>query len=355
MPAHHLIGVFKGEGIGPELTVAAIRVLAALEESSQGEHRFRIREGGAIGHQSMALNGRPLDDETIRFCKQIFQEGGAILAGPGGDRFVYECRKELSLHYKLNPLQPPRAALQARRIDSRFLQDVDILVVRDNSGGIYQGSWQIGSLSCGDRLASQSFEYRESQIRAVAEVACQHALKRRGELAVVTKPNGIPSVSELWIESVRALASMHGLAVQELEIDYATFALIQHPQTFDVVVTSNLFGDILSDVGGVLLGSRGLCYGASFSAEGDGIYQTNHGAAFDLAGQDRANPVGHLLALAMALEHSFQQPQLAEALRSAIERVWQDGWRTQDLAEPGCPTIGTQEMTQRITDILRAR
>ena len=355
MPAQHLLGVFKGEGIGPELTDAAIRVLAALEASCHGEHQFRIREGGAIGHQSIDRSGRPLDDEAIGFCRQIFQDGGAILAGPGGDRFVYECRREFGLYYKLNPLQPPRIPLQARRIDSRFLKDVDIMVVRDNSGGVYQGSWHLESRPCGDRIASQVFHYSESQILSVVEVACRHALKRRGELAVVTKPNGIPAVSELWIEATRALAGRYGLSIRELEIDYANFALIQHPQAFDVVVTSNLFGDILSDIGGVLLGSRGLCHGASFTAEGHAIYQTNHGAAFDLAGQDRANPVGHLLALAMALEHSFQQPQLAATLRDAIERVWQAGWRTEDLAEPGCRTLGTQALTERITDSILAR
>lgn len=355
MPTQHLIGVFKGEGIGPDVTESAVRVLAALEANSCGEHQFKIREGGPIGLQSIDLTGRPLDDEAIRFCQQIFQEGGAILAGPGGDRFVYECRKEFGLHYKLNPLQPSRVPLQARRIESRFLSDVDILVVRDNSGGVYQGSWQMESPSRGDRIARQTFEYSESQILSVIEVACQQALKRGGQLAVVTKPNGIPTVSELWIESARALAKEHGINIQELEIDYASFAIIQHPQSFDVVVTSNLFGDILSDIGGILLGSRGLCYGASFSTEGRAIYQTNHGAAFDLAGQDRANPVGHLLALAMGLEHSFQQPQLAATLRHAIEQVWRDGWRTEDLAEPNCRTIGTRALTDRITDAILGR
>lgn len=352
MRSYHLLGIFRGEGIGPELTDSALRVLAALEKICDGQHCFRIKEGGAIGHQSINQTGRPLDDKAIRFCRQIFAEGGVILAGPGGDRFVYECRKEFGLYYKLNPLRPLRTPLQARRINSRFLKDVDILIVRENAGGIYQGSWKLESLPDGERIASQTFQYSESQILSVTEVACRQALKRRGELTVVTKPNGIPAVSELWIESARVLAGRNGLSVQELEVDYASFALIQHPESFDVVVTSNLFGDILADIGGALLGSRGLCHGASFSTEGHAIYQTNHGAAFDIAGLNRANPVGHLLALAMALEHSFQQPQLAHALRLSIEQVWQEGWRTDDLAESGCRTISTEAMTERIADAI---
>jgi 3-isopropylmalate dehydrogenase len=346
--SEHLIGLFQGEGVGPEVSQAALLVLTALERAHRGKHRFVWREGGPIGSLSISINGQPLDAEAISFCRQIFAEGGIVLAGPGGDRFVYECRKAFDLYYKLNPLRPSPLPLAARRIKPSHLEGVDILVVRDNSGGIYQGDWEMETLPSGDRLARQAFRYSESQVRSVAEVACQKALDRRGKLAIVTKPNGIPAVSQLWLECVRGIAGHKNLNVQELEIDYAAFAMIQHPKQFDVVVTSNLFGDILSDIGGLLLGSRGLCYGASFSASGAAIYQTNHGAAYDLAGLDRANPVGHLLALAMALEISFQLPEVAEMLRQAIHSVWQQGWRTEDLAESGCTTVGTQAMTECI-------
>lgn len=348
----HLIGIFQGEGIGPEVSQAALRVLTALERAHGGKHRFIWREGGPIGSLSISLNGQPLDAEAVSFCHQIFAAGGIILAGPGGDRFVYECRKEFGLYYKLNPLQPSPLPLKARRIKPEILRDVDILVVRDNSGGIYQGDWHTETLPCGDRLAHQAFRYSESQVRSVAEVACNHALRRRGSLAIVTKPNGIPTVSQLWLECVRSIAAGKNLNVQELEIDYAAFAMIQHPEHFDVVVTSNLFGDILSDIGGLLLGSRGLCYGASFASCGAAIYQTNHGAAYDLAGQDRANPVGHLLALAMALEISFKLPEVAQTLRQAIHSVWRHGWRTEDLAEPDCRTVGTKAMTELIVEAI---
>jgi 3-isopropylmalate dehydrogenase len=352
--SEHLIGIFQGEGIGPEVSQAALQVLTALEHAHGGKHRFLWREGGPIGSLSISINGQPLDAEAISFCRQIFTEGGIILAGPGGDRFVYECRKEFGLYYKLNPLQPSPLPLEARRIKPEILRDVDIIVVRDNSGGIYQGDWRTETLPCGDRLAHQAFRYSESQVRSVAEIACDFALRRRGSLAIVTKPNGIPAVSQLWLECVRGIAERSNLDVQALEIDYAAFAMIQHPNQFDVVVTSNLFGDILSDIGGLLLGSRGLCYGASFSSGGAAIYQTNHGAAYDLAGQDRANPVGHLLALAMALEISFKLPDVAETLRRAIHSVWEQGWRTEDLAEPGGKTVGTQAMTELIVEAIRS-
>lgn len=349
-----VIGVFPGEGVGPEVTRSALRVLDALESSSPQERRFLIREGGAIGHQAISDCGSPLSAIAIGFVNEIFAQGGAILAGPGGDRFVYECRRQFNLFYKLNPLLPSPIPLGARRLRPQCLDGVDILVVRENLGGIYQGEWHAAEAAHGARLAEQRFSYTDRQILQVAEVACAHARRRRGQLTLVTKPNGIPAISDLWLDCTRAVAERAGIELVELEVDYAAFALIQHPQNFDVVLTSNLFGDILADIGGILLGSRGLCHGASFSASGAAIYQTNHGAALDIAGRDLANPVGHLQALAMLLEHSFDLTQDAQRLMRAIGQVWQQGWRTADLAEPGCRTIGTDEMGRRIAAAIGA-
>lgn len=346
------IGLFPGEGIGPEVTNAAVLLLGSLQRLCRGEIQIDICIGGDIGLAAISSTGSPLCEQAIAFCESIFNAGGIILAGPGGGRFVYDCRRRFDLFYKLNPIRPCAADLRSRRLRPDCIEGVDVLVVRDNSAGIYQGQWRIGRSVCGDRYAEQTFAYHADQVRAVAEVACAQAVARRGELAIVTKPSGIPTISALWLEEVRNVAKHHALRILELEVDYAAFALLQHPKTFDVIVTSNLFGDILSDLGGVLLGSRGLCYGASFSATGQAIYQTNHGAAWDIAGQNRANPVGHLSALAMAFDLSFQLPHLGQAIRSAVETVWRQGWRTEDLAEEGCHTIGTQEMAERIAAAL---
>lgn len=343
-----MIGVFQGEGIGPELTAAALKILCVIEECCSGEHRFLIRKGGAIGHEAIRLCGSPLSAHAIAFCEEIFAAGGAVLAGAGGDRFVYDCRRQFRLFYKLNPLIPSSAPLAARRIKDEFLRNVDILVVRENLAGVYQGTWSVERSRAGVLTAHQHFSYCEEQIDRVARVACQLAKARRQRLTVVTKPNGIPAISQLWLDSIRPRAREAEISLQELEIDYANFAIIQNPEQFDVVVTSNLFGDILADIGGLLLGARGLCYGGSFSGDGAAIYQTNHGAAFDIAGQGVANPVAHLSALAMMLAYSFGMDKQARWIFDAMDQVWRDGWRTRDLAEPDCVTLATDEMVDKI-------
>jgi 3-isopropylmalate dehydrogenase len=135
-----------------------------------------------------------------------------------------------------------------------------------------------------------------------------------------------------------------------IDIDHVSYRLIQHPREFDVVVAPNLFDDVLSDLGGVLLGSRGLCFAGSFAANGDAVYSTNHGAAYDLAGTNRANPVAQILSLAMLLRESFHLSKEARQIEEAVVRVWRDGWRTADLMEPGCRLLGTREMGQQIAE-----
>lgn len=348
-----LLGVFPGEGIGPEVTWSALHVLDALQALSP-TFRVEVREAGPIGLEAMKLCGSPLSPSAIDFCRGIFAEGGAILAGPGGGRFVYDCRREFGLFYKLNPLIPSLVRFRSRRIKAEFLRDVDILIVRENTGGIYQGAWSADAGTDGMLLARQEFSYAKAQVLQVVEKASRLAFQRRRRLTLVTKPNGIPAISRLWQECTQVVTASFGLELRELEVDYAAFALIQDPQQFDVIVTSNLFGDILSDIGGILLGSRGLCFGASFSSNGAAIYQTNHGAAFDIAGADVANPVGHLHALAMLLERSFGLVNEARMIGHAIEDVWAQGWRTADLAKPGGKTVGTREITRLITEALRS-
>jgi len=344
-----VLGILPGEGVGPELVGAAVRVLRAVEKVTPG-FRCDVREGGLIGDAAIARDGTPLSPPVVQFCREVFSVGGAILAGAGGDRFVYDCRREFGLYCKLNPLRPSRVPLRASRMRLDVTEAVDILVVRENLGGVYQGEWEATGTDGRRRTASQRFEYHEFQVRDIVERAAALAQARRGSLTVVVKPNGVPTISQLWLDVAREIASRTGVQLRELEIDYAAFQLLQDPQQFDVVVTPNLFGDILSDIGGVLLGSRGLCFGASYSKGGRAIYQTNHGAARDLAGTDRANPVGQIHSLAMLLRESFGQVREARLIESAVEAAWRSGVRTDDLAEPGMRTVGTTEMTDCIVE-----
>lgn len=343
-----VIGVLPGEGIGPEVVEAALQVLRAVESTSSC--RFEVVRGGDIGLAAVREHGQALSRGVIEFCSDVFAERGAILAGPGGGRFVYEMRRQFDLFCKLNPLAPRPELSGAGRMRAEHGLGVDILIVRESSGGIYQGQWSEVKHGQNGQWASQTFTYSETQVRRILNVAAAIAQERRGELAVVVKPNGIPSMSELWIDCARDVARGYSVRLRELEVDYAVYHLIQDPRMFDVVVTPNLFGDVMADVGGVLMASRGLCHGASFSADGAAVYQTNHGAAHDLAGTDRANPAGQMFSLAMLLRESFGLSREAALIESAVSEVWRQGFRTADVAEEGCGIIGTREAAARIAE-----
>jgi 3-isopropylmalate dehydrogenase len=229
---------------------------------------------------------------------------------------------------------------------------VDILLVRENVAGIYQGRWMESATLNEGRRAEHSFSYTEREVRRILEVAAKVARLRRGVLTVVIKDGGIPSVSNLWRDCAREIGTKAGVEHSCLNVDHVAYQLVQSPQQFDVVVTSNLFGDVLSDLGSVLLGSRALGYSGNFSANGAAVYQTNHGAAYDLVGKNQANPVGQILSLAMLLRESFCLLAEAELIERAVARVWQEGWQTSDLAKNGDRVVGTKEMGELVAEAL---
>jgi 3-isopropylmalate dehydrogenase len=341
------IGVLPGEGIGPEVTGGALTVLKGVELVCP-ELKIDVRCGGVIGNSSIQECGDALSRPVIDFCRDLFAAGGALLTGPGSGRFVYDMRREFDLYFKLNPLVPAPELRGAGRMKSEATAGVEIVIVRDNAGGVYQGDWDEMSGASGTRVATHRFRYTQEQVQRTLSVAAEMARRRRGELTLVVKPSGVPTVSRLWSDCARAVAHREGVRLRELEIDFAVFQLIQSPREFDVIVTPNLFGDLLSDVGGVLLGSRGLCYGANYSTGGAAVYQTNHGAAFDLAGTDRANPVAQIQALSMMLRESFGLAREADLVEAAVADVWRSGVRTIDIQEAGCQVVGTCEMAEQI-------
>jgi 3-isopropylmalate dehydrogenase len=342
-----LIGILEGEGIGPELIACCRLVLGAIE--ARTAIRFRLRQGGLIGKVAMASGGEPLSGEVIGFCGELFRDGGALLCGPGGDRFVYELRREFSLFCKLVPLQPlpPLADTGPLRPDA--VQDVDILLVRENLGGLYQGEFHLETTASGGH-ASHRFGYTTEQVSDILETAVRLARARRGELCVVTKPGGAPSISRLWETEARRIAGDAKVDLRILEIDNASYQMVADARAFDVVVAPNLFGDVLGDGAALLLASRGMSYSANFNHAGHAVYQTGHGAAHDLAGTDRANPLGQLLSLAMMLHESFGQTRVAQALLAAIDDTLAAGWRTRDIAAPGARVVGTRALAEQVAD-----
>lgn len=336
------VGVLPGEGVGPEVIQAATGVL----EAASAERGLEL----AIAEAPANTHGQGLSEAEAEFCRDTFAAGGAILAGPHGGRWVYELRGRFDLFCKISPLRPPPeiGAIDAP-ISPRELTDVDLLVVREQSAGVYQGRWAEAVTPDGERVAEHSFSYRQREVRRILEVAATLASWRRQRLAVITKDAGIPSISGLWRDCA-AEAEMDGLAVEMLDADHAVYRMLRHPRELDVVVAPNLFGDVLSDAGGALLGSRGITHGASFDSARAAVYQTNHGAAHDLTGSDRANPAGQILAAATMLRESFGLSGEARLIEWALARVWADGWRTEDVAESGCRVVGTREMADRVAD-----
>ena len=343
------IGALPGEGVGPEVVQAALVVLSAVASERNIEISLREAPPAADG----PFEGRGLTEPEAAFCRDTFAAGGAVLAGAHGGRWVYEIRRRFDLFCKLSPIRPASdlGAIDAPISPSR-LADVDFLVVREQRGGLYQGKWAESATREG-RVAEHSFSYAESEVRRIIAVATVLARWRRGRLALVVKDGGVPSISALWRDCARELVG-DDLDLEVLDVDYAVYRMLRDPADFDVVVAPNHFGDLLSDAGGALLGSRGNTYGGNFDAARAAIYQTNHGAAHDLAGSDRANPVGQILAAAMMLRESFGLEVEAAMIERAITKAWRDGWRTEDVAEPGCRVVGTREMGERVAECVAA-
>ena len=342
-----MIGVLEGTGIGPEVVRASLRVLKSVEQALG--LKFEVRQGGLIGEAAAASCGQWLPEDTVAFCADVFESGGAILSGPGGGRYVYDLRRRFDLFCKFVPVQPAPELASAGRIAPHFLKDVDLLIVRDNTGGVYQGQWGDCATDHG-RVAKHSFQYSEAEVHRLVEVAARAAAGRRGKLHIIVKDGGIPTITALWREVGDAVARRQGIEPTFMNVDLAAYELIQNPANFDVIAAPNLFGDVLADVTGVLVSSRGVTFSGNFDAPGHGVYQTNHGCARDLAGTDAANPAGQIYSLAMLLRESFGLDAAAALIEQSLAAVWRAGWRTADLAERGCKILGTQAMAEKVAE-----
>lgn len=343
----HEVAVFAGEGVGPDVVAAALGVLAAVEAAT--DLRVALRAGGPIGVDAEATHGVPLPEHAADLCGATLERGGAVLCGPGGGRFVYDLRRRFDLFCKLVPLKVHDELLAGHRLRADHVRGVDLVVVRDNAGGVYQGTWS-ESIGPRGRVATHAFGYEEPDVRRIVQVAARLAAARRGDFTVVLKDGGVPSVSRLWRDCAREEARALGVRADFANVDLVAYQLIQDPRGFDVVVTPNLFGDVLADLGSVLEGSRGLSFSGNFTPTGAGVYQTNHGAAYDLVGTDRANPVAQIFSLAMLLRESFGRAREAAIIEDAVRGVWRAGFTTADLPSPERRVVGTRELALRVAD-----
>lgn len=348
-----VIGVLPGEGIGPEVTAAAVEVMRAVEASTG--YAFDIRYGGAIGKMAEEEIGRPLTNQVVRFCTSVFADGGAILCGPGGGRFVYDLRSEFDLFCKLTPVRPLPELVDSGVVRRSAREGADLVIVRENISGVYFGQECQMRDAPGQERVSHTFGYRAEEIVRILTVAVRLARLRRGSLALVVKRSGIPAISEFWARLFRELTAGEGFDTQLLEVDNAAYQLIAAAHAFDVIVAPNMLGDIISDVAALLLASRGLSYSGNFGKPGIAVYQTGHGAAYDLAGRNVANPCGQILSAAMLLRESFGLYGVAAAIEAAIAQTVAAGIRTLDIAAPGSTVVGTREFAQHVAEVIESQ
>jgi 3-isopropylmalate dehydrogenase len=337
-----LIGALPGEGIGPEVVDAALGTLRDLQDAGGGP--VSVEVGGPIGTVAQEEAGSALPDQVLRFCEDVLNRGGAILSGAGGGRYVYDLRRRLGLFIKVSPIQSRLAVAEASPLRPELIEGVDILIVRENLGGIYQGSSKDASARDGGSLVEHRFSHTESDVHRFLRAAALLAAQRRGELTVVVKQAGTPRLADLWRGVARGVCGEHEVEVSFIDVDLMAYRMVERPHAFDVVAAPNLFGDILGDLAAVLLGSRALSFGASYDHRGAGVYQTNHGAAHDIAGSGRANPVGQILSLAAMLRESLDMGREAWALEEGVLRTLGDGDTTDDLGGG----LGTDEVAARI-------
>ena len=354
-----VITVLPGDGIGPEVAAEGVRVLRAVAE--RWEHDFEIREA-RIGGAAIDATGDPLPPETVRLCK----ESDAVLLGAvGGPRWddpnarvrpeqgLLGIRKALGLFANLRPVIVHPGLVEISPLRPERLAGVDLLVVRELTGGIYFGEKRREPLEGGGEHAVDVCSYTTEEVERVVRMAARLALGRRGKLTSVDKAN-VLETSRLWRSVVMRVVreEFPELEVEHILVDACAMHLLRRPADFDVIVTENMFGDILTDEASMLAGSMGLLPSASLGVGQGGLYEPIHGSAPDIAGRGIANPLGTILSVAMLLRHSLDLPEEAHAVENAVARALATGLRTADLANPDEATLGTESMGMAVVGFL---
>ena len=347
--------VLDGDGIGPEVAPVAVDAL----EMALGESGIGLQlDHGLIGGRAIDEAGEPLPDETLAKARSA----DAILLGAvGGPRWEHlpmsqrpekgllGLRHGLELFANLRPALLFEPLAHASSLKSERVAGLDILIVRELTGGIYFGEPRGVRVDDNERVGVNTYVYREHEIERIARVAFELAGRRSGRLCSVDKAN-VLEVTQLWRDVVNEVATGYpDVELSHLYVDNAGMQLVRDPRQFDVIVTGNMFGDILSDVAAMLTGSLGMLPSASLAASGKGLYEPVHGSAPDIAGQDRANPLAMVLSAAMLCRYSLDAPDAALAIETAVEQVLASGLRTADIAiaapaSNGIEPVGTRAM-----------
>ena len=354
------IAVLPGDGIGPEIIAEAVKILKALQlKGLEVELEY-----GLIGGAAYDETGTPLPKATLK----IAGAADAILLGAVGgykwesldisvrpEKGLLGIRSELNLFANLRPaiLYPQLA--DASSLKAEVVSGLDLMIVRELTGGIYFGKPRgIRTLPSGEKEGFNTLVYRESEVTRIGKVAFDIARKRQGRLCSVDKANVLES-TELWRETMINLAKDYSdIELSHMYVDNAAMQLVREPKQFDVMVTTNMFGDILSDCASMLTGSIGMLPSASLDENSKGMYEPIHGSAPDIAGKNTANPLATILSVAMMLRYSLDEEELADMVDSAVSAVLDQGYRTADIFSEGMKRIGTVEMGDAVVAVLNS-
>lgn len=344
------ITVLPGDGIGPEIVAEAVKVLNKVAEKYGHAFEYTYVD---IGGCSIDKYGVPITDEGMRLCKESDSVLLGAVGGPKWDncppairpeKALLAVRKELGLFANLRPTKLFLQLADSSPLKKEIVGNgIDLLIVRELTGGVYFGPKKTEEVD-GELVATDIMPYAEHEIERIGRVAFETAMKRHHRLASVDKAN-VLDTSRLWRKTMHRLAEEYPeVEYSDILVDNTAMQLIKDPTQFDVLVTENMFGDILSDEASMLTGSIGMMPSASLSSGTLGMYEPIHGSAPDIAGMNIANPLGTILSAAMMLRYSFDMAQEADDIEAAVNRVLDDGCRTGDIMQPGCKKVTCSEM-----------
>ena len=351
--------ILPGDNIGPEIVAEAVKVLQRADE------KFNLGislDYAHLGGAGLDAEGSPGPQQTLEKARQA----DAILLGAVGgpqwddverhlrpEKGLLTIRSELDLFGNLRPaIMYPQLA-HASSLKPEFVSGLDILIVRELVGGIYFGEPRgIRTLEDGQREGYNTYKYNESEIRRIGKMAFEAAMVRNKKLCSVDKSN-VLEATVLWREVISDMAAdYHAVELSHMYVDNAAMQLVRAPKQFDVIVTGNMFGDILSDVAAMLTGSLGMLPSASLAASGTGLYEPVHGTAPDIAGQDLANPLATILSVGMMFRYSLDLPEAADRIDNAVAKVLEQGHKTADIAAAGTDPVGCQAMGKLVLEQL---
>ena len=352
------IAVLAGDGIGPEIVAQAVKVLKSLA----GDGLKLELEEGPFGGAGVDAHGDPLPEPSLKLAKSA----DAVLCGAvGGPKYdalprpqrpeqgILRIRKELGLFANLRPALMFPELVGASTLKPEVVSGLDVMIIRELTGDIYFGEPRGRRDNArGEREGYDTMLYSEPEIRRIAEVGFSTAMKRGRKLCSVDKEN-VLETSRFWREVVNDVAKKYPqVALSHLYVDNAAMQLVRNPKQFDVIVTGNMFGDILSDEASMLTGSIGMLPSASLDAAGKGLYEPSHGSAPDIAGKNLANPLATILSSAMMLRYTFNLDEWAYRIEAAVKQVLSQGYRTADIHEAGTRKVGTREMGDAVVAAL---